>query len=90
MILQEFPAEGFHGNASYLEELQEEFGFFLRAVHVHHGIRGKEADRDQSFVEKICQEWKIPCLSIIMMFRDLAAEWKLGRKRREGLSKRSF
>lgn len=44
-----------------LKELQQELGFALRVVHVHHGIRGKEADRDSSFVENICREWQIPC-----------------------------
>ena len=43
-----------------LKSIQEEFGFFLEAVHVHHGIRGDEADRDENLVKKICQEWKIP------------------------------
>ena len=44
-----------------LRELQEEVDFSLKVVHVHHGIRGQEADRDSSFVEKICKEWQIPC-----------------------------
>ena len=29
------------------------------AVHIHHGIRGAEADRDQAFVENICNQEKI-------------------------------
>ena len=44
-----------------LKELQEKLDFTLRVVHIHHGIRGKEADRDQSFVENICRKWQIPC-----------------------------
>ena len=36
-----------------LKSIQEEFGFFLEAVHVHHGIRGDEADRDENLVKKI-------------------------------------
>lgn len=31
----------------------------VRAVHVNHGIRGKEADRDESFCKKICDEMGI-------------------------------
>ncbi len=27
----------------------------LRAIHVHHGIRGQEADRDAAFVEELCR-----------------------------------
>ena len=45
-----------------LKELQPELKFMLRVVHVHHGIRGQEADRDSSFVENICREWQIPCM----------------------------
>ena len=39
-----------------LKELQGKLDFTLRVVHIHHGIRGKEADRDQSFVENICRK----------------------------------
>lgn len=38
-----------------------EQGWSITAVHVHHGLRGEEADRDRNFVQEICQEWKIPC-----------------------------
>ena len=37
-------------------KLHSEFRFNLSAVHVHHGIRGIEADRDQKFVTKYCKD----------------------------------
>lgn len=43
-----------------LKSLQKEIGFSMEVVHVHHGIRGQEADRDEQFVEKICRGWGIP------------------------------
>lgn len=43
-----------------LHTLQARMGFTLRAVHVHHGIRGAEADRDESFSEKLCAKLHIP------------------------------
>ena len=33
----------------------------IRAVHVHHGIRGEEADRDARFVEQLCGKLEVPC-----------------------------
>ena len=38
-----------------LKELRELYGFGLTAVHVHHGIRGDEADRDMEFCRKLCE-----------------------------------
>lgn len=43
-----------------LHTLQPRMGFTLRAVHVHHGIRGAEADRDEAFSEKLCAKLEIP------------------------------
>ena len=44
-----------------LKSLQKEIGFSMEVVHVHHGIRGQEADRAKQFVEKICSglRWHI-------------------------------
>ena len=33
--------------------------FLLRAVHVHHGIRGAEADRDEAFAQKLCESLSV-------------------------------
>lgn len=43
-----------------LHTLQARMSFTLRAVHVHHGIRGAEADRDEAFSEKLCAKLDIP------------------------------
>ena len=63
-----------------LKELQGKLDFTLRVVHVHHGIRGKEADRDQSFVENICRKWQIPCTVYCYDVPGLSREWKLGEE----------
>ena len=39
---------------------QAEFGYRLEALHVHHGIRGTEADRDRDFCISLCQELNVP------------------------------
>lgn len=35
-------------------------GYELEVVHVHHGIRGAEADRDEAFVKALCKSYEIP------------------------------
>lgn len=43
-----------------LQKIASEFPAFLRVVHVHHGLRGTEADRDEGFVEELCRKLGIP------------------------------
>lgn len=40
--------------------LQEKMGFSLRALHVHHGLRGEEADRDAEFSKTLCERLGLP------------------------------
>lgn len=42
-----------------LVELQKELGFALMAVHVNHGIRGLEAERDAMYVKELCRQWNV-------------------------------
>ena len=43
-----------------LTRLAPDFGLLLRAVHVHHGLRGAEADRDAEFVRDLCAGYGVP------------------------------
>lgn len=43
-----------------LQKIAPELPAFLRVVHVHHGLRGEEADRDERFVEDLCRKLEIP------------------------------
>jgi len=45
--------------ARYLLAVRKELGTDLLAVHVNHGIRGSEADRDECFVKEFCSRWGI-------------------------------
>ncbi len=40
--------------------LAEQEGFSLHALHVHHGIRKEEADRDAAFCRTLCENRQIP------------------------------
>ena len=43
-----------------LFHILRELGYELEAVHVNHGIRGEEAERDEAFVRKLCGQYNIP------------------------------
>lgn len=45
-----------------LHGMQEEFAWQLIAVHIHHGLRGEEADGDARFAEDFCASLGIPCI----------------------------
>ncbi len=46
-----------------LLELKAEYELELYLVHIHHGIRGEEADADQAFVEALGRQFDIPVIS---------------------------
>ena len=39
---------------------RKDLGLQLTAAHLHHGIRGEEADRDESFCRRLCEDAGIP------------------------------
>lgn len=39
-----------------LLKLKKEIGFDIAAVHIHHGLRGETADKDESYVRLVCEE----------------------------------
>lgn len=43
-----------------LRILREKLDFTLHIAHINHGVRGKEALKDQLFVENLAREYKIP------------------------------
>ena len=61
-----------------LRRLREIWHFHLRVVHVNHGLRGAEADRDQRMVETVCTKWNIPCSVYRYDVPELSVKWKLG------------
>jgi len=44
-----------------LSKIKEPWGLHLMAVHVNHGIRGKEAQRDQEYAQTFAESLGIPC-----------------------------
>ena len=43
-----------------LDSFREELHIELSACHLHHGIRGKEADRDADFCRNLCESLHVP------------------------------
>lgn len=61
-----------------LLELRQTYEFTLEAIHVEHGIRGESSERDEAFVEALCQKHKVPCKVIKVQALDYAKEHSLG------------
>lgn len=61
-----------------LNRLRKTLDFRLTVVHVNHGIRGPEADRDQALVEEACKSAQLPFRVYAYDVPALAAHWKLG------------
>ncbi len=59
---------------SVLLELAGRLGIRTAAVHVHHRIRGAEADRDEAFVRKFCAGRGVPLLVYHRNVPELAKE----------------
>lgn len=62
-----------------LNSIKDEYEISLRAAHVNHCLRGENADRDESFVIRKCEEMGVP-VSVLKV--DVAAE---AEKSGEGL-----
>jgi len=62
-----------------LRLLKDELGIDrLAAVHIHHQLRGEEADRDAQFVETLCKQWEIPLFLRRVDVRAFAQAQKIG------------
>lgn len=60
--------------------LRGELGIQVRAVHVHHGLRGDEADRDAEFVRQLCEGFKVPFALRRVDVREFARAKKLSEE----------
>ena len=59
---------------SALCALAPELLFSLRVVHVNHGLRGAEADRDEQFVRNLCKLQNVPFAAVHRDVEGYAAE----------------
>lgn len=60
-----------------LARLRTKYNFILAAVHVNHQIRGEEADMDEQFVKKMCDDMDIKLVSVSYDVHKIAKEQKI-------------
>ena len=63
-----------------LTQLRRNYLFELRAVHVHHGLRGREADRDAEFTKQLCGSLSVPCRVFYADVRGYAKEHSISEE----------
>ncbi len=73
-----------------LYSIKESYNLTLHAAHLHHGIRGAEADRDAQFCKILCEKYNIPFHLRHADIPKLASEQKIseelcGRQERQKL-----
>lgn len=63
-----------------LQKLREKYKYRLMAVHVHHGIRGRDADEDMEYVRKCCEEWGIETCFFCCRVQEQAVKWHMSEE----------
>ncbi len=58
-----------------LQDLKKEWELKLHVVHIHHGIRGEEADRDAAYVQELARSFGLPFVLVKKDVPLLAKEW---------------
>ncbi len=60
--------------------LKERMNVEFVCVHVHHGIRGEEADRDKRFVEELCREYGIVERTFCYKVKEIVKERRISEE----------
>lgn len=60
--------------------MKEEFLWDITAVHIHHGLRGEDADRDARFAAEFCEKQGVPCVIRTFDVKAEAKRRKLGEE----------
>jgi len=48
---------------SVLHELRPAWNLTLSVIHINYGLRGRESDEDAVFVQRLCDELAVPCIT---------------------------
>lgn len=55
---------------------KRDLAFEIAAAHLHHGLRGADADADETFCENLCEKKKVPLLRAFVDTPQIAAYFK--------------
>lgn len=71
-------------------ELKDEYNLSITAVHVNHGLRGSEAEKDQEYVTELCQKWEVPLRIFRADIKALSNEKKISLEEAGRIARYSF
>lgn len=60
-----------------LMDFRQTYGYELHVVHIHHGLRGKDADEDMAFVENYCRQHGLAFHGFAYAVEQLAQTWHM-------------
>lgn len=65
-------------------QIREEWDLELRGFHIHHGLRGQEADRDERFTAELCNRLDIPYgfrhVDVKALVQETGLSWEEGAR----------
>jgi tRNA(Ile)-lysidine synthase len=70
--------------------LKRDLAFTLCAAHLNHRLRGKSADRDETFVTRLCSRKKIPLLCAAVNTPKLAVTLKRSKEEAARIARHAF
>lgn len=61
-------------------ELKEEYHLEVSVVHVNHGIRGREAKKDEEYVKRLCKTYNLPFFLYEGSVPELSKKWQMSEE----------
>ncbi|HYG75852.1 MAG TPA: tRNA lysidine(34) synthetase TilS [Planctomycetota bacterium] len=69
---------------------KRDLAFSLAAAHLHHGLRGKDADRDDTFCRKLCERRGVPLMRAFVDTPELSAHIRRSKEETARIARHSF
>lgn len=69
---------------------KRDLAFDLAAAHLHHGLRGADADADEKFCENLCEKKKVPLLRAFVDTPKISAQFKRSTEEAARIARHEF